>query len=164
MNLLRPVLLLGACLLLQTGLERFVPASIGYVDVMVVPVVYYGITRSQRSAMLVGCAAGLSQDAWFHAGIFGLNGFLKTFLGWILGALSARFDLNSRANRFLVAFLFSMVNNPLELGLRRLMDQVTVAPGIWAWLIESVVSGLLVLLAFAILDRIGRDRHPGSRS
>lgn len=157
MNALRPILFLLTCLVLQAGLERFLPASIGYVDMMVLPVVWYALERSQRSAMLVGCAGGLLQDAWFQVGIFGLNGFTKTFLGWILGSLAVRFDLGAWSNRFIVGFLFSAAKNPLELGLRRLMDQVTVAPSITAWLVEAAVSGLLVVITFAILKRLGRD-------
>jgi hypothetical protein len=44
----------------------------------------------------------------------------------------------------------------------RLMDQVTPAPRPWEWLVEAMVSGLLVLLGFAILERMGRGRRSGA--
>lgn len=154
MNMFGPLAFLAVCLALQAGLARLAPASVEYVDFMVVPVVWYAIHRSQRSGMIVGCAAGLVQDAWFQAALFGMNGFSKTFLGWLLGSVATRMDLNNPASWFAVGALAAVTHNLLERGLLRLLDQVTVGRGFWSWLAEAGVWGLLTVVGFAIVNRV----------
>ena len=96
MKLLRALMGLAVAVSLQAGLGRLWPDAHRYAELLLVPVVAFGIVGSQRSAMLVGCCAGLLQDAWFDIGVFGLNGFKRTLLGWALGGLGSRFDLNRR--------------------------------------------------------------------
>jgi rod shape-determining protein MreD len=148
------MVLIGICLALQAGLGRILPASVGYVDFLMLPVVRYAVRRSQRSGMVVGCASGLVQDAWFRAGVFGMSGFSKTFLGWVLGGIATRFDLNNPGSLFLCGALMSLGDNLLELGLWRLLDQVTVMPNLLQWLVEGLLTGLIVAVGSAIVDRV----------
>ena len=165
MILLRAVVLLGLGLAVQVGLARLWPSSVRYLDVMVLPVLWYATTRSQRAAILVGCAAGLSYDAWFRAGVFGMGGFIKTFLGWAAGAVGSRIDLNPQVNRFAAAFLFTWLEGPLELGLRRLLDQVTEPVHPLEWSARAALTAIAVVTTFPILDRFWggdrRSRYPG---
>ena len=154
MNLLGPALFLAVCLGLQAVVGRLAPSAAQYVDFLIVPVAWYAIHRSQRSAMIVGCIAGLLQDAWFHAALFGLSGFCKTFLGWLLGSLATRFDLHNGVSWFAVGSLLSVAHNLLELGLRRLLEQVTVGRGPGEWILEAVSWGLLTALGFVIVERV----------
>jgi rod shape-determining protein MreD len=154
MTVVGAILFVAACLGLQVLVTTLLPGAGGYVDFMIVPVAWFGIRRSQKEAMLTGCLAGLSYDAWFRVAVFGISGFEKTFLGWFLGALATRFDLNSTVSRFVTGFLFSVAQNLLTIGLFRLMDQVTVPPGLMHWLVEGSVSGLLVLIGFTLVNRI----------
>ena len=96
MNLLRALAVMAIALGLEAILGRLAPVLHGWVDLMMIPVAWYAISGSQRSAMLVGCAGGLLQDAWFQAGVFGISGFKKTLLGWAVGGLCSRLDLNHR--------------------------------------------------------------------
>jgi rod shape-determining protein MreD len=153
-NVLGPALFLAVCLGIQAALGRLAPASLQYVDLLIVPVAWYAIHRSQRSAMIVGCIAGLLQDAWFQAALFGISGFCKTFLGWLLGSLATRFDLNNTASWFAAGSLLSVAHNLLELGLRRLLDQVTVGRGPWSWVLEAISWGLLTAVGFVIVERV----------
>jgi rod shape-determining protein MreD len=151
---LRAVLALALGLAVEIALGRWAPAARAYVDVMMVPVAWYGIARSQRSAMLAGCAAGLLQDAWFEAGVFGMNGFVKTLLGWALGGLGGRFDLNQAAGRLAAGAVLSVTGRVLEAGVLRLLDR---APGPLDpvnLLARGVTGGLLVALVFVILNRV----------
>jgi len=61
--------------------------------------------------------AGLLEDAWFHAGIYGLHGFSKTLAGWALGGLGARFDLNHVWGRSLVGAALFLMDRLVEAGL-----------------------------------------------
>lgn len=158
MSLLRLVLAIGAAVALQAGLGRLWPAAGRYLDVMLVPVVYYGLAGSQRSGMLVGCASGLLQDTWFGIGI-GLNGFKKTLLGWLLGGIGSRFDLNQPAGRFAGGALTSVADSLIDPLLRRLMDQQPTWAPPGEMLIRAAVSGLLVVTAFGIIEGVRRRRQ-----
>ncbi len=166
MIVVRAVVLLLVALGVQVGLARLWPTSARYVDVMVLPVLWYATTRSQRSAILVGCVAGLSFDAWFRAGVFGMGGFIKTFLGWAAGAVGSRIDLNPQVNRFAAAFLFTWLQGPLELGLRRLLDQITEPARPLEWTVRAAITAVAVVVVFPVLERTWgetRDsRYPGS--
>jgi rod shape-determining protein MreD len=156
------ILFVAVCLGLQVLVTTLLPGAGEYVDFLIVPVVWFGIRRSQRAAMLTGCMAGLARDAWFRSAVFGMSGFEKTFLGWFLGGLSSRFDLNSPISRFATGFVFAQAQNLLTIGLLRLMDQVTVPPRLVHWLIQGLVSGLLVVIGFAIVNRIAGEDKAGS--
>jgi len=147
---------------LQTGLGRVWPEAPRYVDVMMVPVVWYAIAGSQRSGMLVGCAAGLVQDAWLQAGAFGISGFKKTIVGWVLGGLGSRFDLNSALSRFVFGAVASLGDSLLDLGLRQLLDQSSAPPRPVEIAIKATVTGLLVLVAFGMTR--WRDQRQRRRS
>jgi len=84
--------MLAGALAVQAMLGRFWPEATRYVDVMLLPVVWYGIAGSQRSGMLVGCAAGLMQDVWFQLGVLGLNGAGKSSLLRIMAGEDREFD------------------------------------------------------------------------
>ena len=159
MRFLKTVLALVLALSAQAALGLVWPQVHRFVDLMLLPVVWYGIAGSQRKGMLVGCAAGLLQDAWFQLGAFGLNGFKKTLLGWILGGLGSRFDLNRQGGRFVFGALTSLADSLLDLGLRRLLDQQLAAPSATDIGIKALVTGLLVAAAFDVVERARRRRQ-----
>ncbi|HXV75276.1 MAG TPA: hypothetical protein VD788_03085 [Candidatus Polarisedimenticolaceae bacterium] len=154
MRLVTVIVVLAVCLAFRIALGAIWPGAARYVDVMIVPVVWYAIAGSQRSAMLVGCAAGLLQDSWFQTGAFGTSGFKKTLVGWLLGGLGSRFDLNNQFNRFVFGTLASVSDSLLGLVLHAVLDR----PGGQAEPLEigtrALVSGLLVSLAFGLTDRL----------
>ena len=159
MKLLRAIIGLALAVSLQVGLGRLWPEAHRYFDLLLVPVVWYGIAGSQRSAMLMGCVAGLLHDAWFDIGVFGLNGFKRTLLGWILGGLGTRFDLNRQSGWLAAGALFSLADALLDLGLRRLLDLDQAAPHVMEVLIRAIVSGLLVGAAFGLQSRARARRE-----
>jgi len=153
-TLLRAILALALGLAVEIALGRWAPSTRAYVDVMMAAVAWYGIARSQRSAMLMGCAAGLLQDAWFETGVFGINGFVKTLLGWALGGLGARFDLNQAAGRLASGAVLSVAGRVLEAGILRLLDRASGPLDPVGLLVRAVTGGLLVVVVFAILNRV----------
>lgn len=152
------IVALALCLALQTGIGRLWPEAPRYFDIMLVPVVAYAIAGSQRSGMLVGCAAGLLQDVWFQAGAFGIGGFKKTLIGWALGGLGSRFDLNRQPSRFVFGGVASLADSLLDLALRRLLDQQGAPPGPAEIGIRAVIGGVLVVAAFSIVQKVRRQR------
>lgn len=162
MSFLRALVVLASALVLQAGVGHLWPASHRFIDVLLVPVALYGLNGSQRSAMLMGCASGLLRDTWFQTGAFGLNGFNRTLLGWAMGSLAKRVDMNRGPGRLAAGVVVSIGDDLLDLVLRRLLDQPVQFPYLWELLVKAGVTGLLVMLAGAIVDRV-TNRRPGRR-
>lgn len=161
MNLIRAILALGLVVALQTALGRFWPQGGRFIDLHLLPPIWYGIMATQRQAMVVGAASGLLQDTWMQAGVFGLNGFKKTLLGWALGGLGTRFDLNGAPGRFVAGFAMSTLDGGLDAFLRNLLDRAAGLEPIWVWLVRAAVTGLLTVGTFTIVERVGRSRWLG---
>lgn len=158
MKLLRLLLFLGICMAVQAGVGIIWPTVHRYVDLMSLPVIWAAL-GSQRAGMLTGCAAGLVQDAWFQIGSFGLNGFKKTLLGWVLGGVGSRFDLNHSVGRMAVGASFSLLDSALDLGLRYMLDQETTGGGVGVIFVRAVCLGLATALVFGWLDSYRRYRE-----
>jgi rod shape-determining protein MreD len=161
-SLLRGVLVLIALTGLQAALGRFWPAAPRYVDLLSLPVVWYAVAAGQRAGMLVGCAAGLLQDAWFQVGAFGLTGFKKTLLGWALGGFAARFEVGRDGSRFLAGALFALADAALDLAIRPLLDLRSTTPAFGDVLVRAAATGLLAVWSFRLAGRFrGRRTSHG---
>jgi cell shape-determining protein MreD len=154
------LLTVSAAVFLQAALGNLSGGFDRYIDLTLLPVIWYGIHGTQRSAMLVGCSVGLIHDAWFRIAVFGISGFKRTLLGWALGGLGGRFDLNRFAGRFTVGFLMSLSEGILDAGLRRLMDLAQGA----AWsemLIRAACTGAAAVVVFGLIDKSRDTRDRG---
>jgi cell shape-determining protein MreD len=149
---LRALLVLATALVLQAALGRLFPGIQRYVDVLLVPVGMYGVASSQRSAMAMGCAAGLLSDTWFHGGPFGLNAFKRTLLGWAVGVAATRLDLNTPAGRLVTGARVSLGDDVLDLVLRVLLEAHPSFPGAVGLLVKAAVTGLLVAVGGGMLE------------
>jgi hypothetical protein len=160
MKVLNFLLGVAAAVVLQTALARLSGSFSRYVDLTLLPVVWYCLRGTQRSAMLAGCAVGLIHDAWLRLAVFGLTGFKRTLLGWLLAPLGARFDLNHSPGRFAVGVLLALGDGTLDNGLRRLMD-LSQGAG-WLEIVGRALStGLLAAVVFAGIDGFRRSRSRG---
>ena len=160
MKALNFLLALATAVFFQATVAKLSGGFDRYVDLTLLPVVWYGIHGTQRSAMLVGFSMGLVHDAWFRIAVFGITGFKRTALGWALGGFGGRFDLNRFAGRFSVGFLFSLAEGILDLGLRRLMD-LAQGPGWSEMFIWAASTGFLAMIVFGLIDRFRGRRERG---
>jgi rod shape-determining protein MreD len=151
------ILVLAITLGIQVAVGKIWTDANRYLDLMLLPVIWYAIVKSPRSALLIGCASGLVQDAWFQAGVFGLSGFKRTLLGWALGALGSRVDLNSKAGRVTSGILVSAADSSLDLALRRLLDLESHSPGLVDIVIRAIITGILVTWSFALTERVRQN-------
>jgi rod shape-determining protein MreD len=143
---------------IEALIGRVFPVALGFLDLMLVLVAYVAIRGSQRSAMVAGCAGGLLHDAWFQIGLFGIGGFKKTLLAWVVGGLATRLDLNHAPGRLTVGVVLSVADQFLEIGLYRLMDLATAPLDPVKILARAAITGVLVASVFAIVDRKSRRR------
>ena len=161
MRLLQGLAIILVSLAVQAGLGRLWPEAQRYVDMLLVPVVLYGVGRPQSSAMWAGCASGLLKDAWFEVGSFGLGGFKHTLIGWLAAAVGARFDMNHGAGRMLAGVLICLANNLLDPAILPLLDRPIRFPAPMDLTIQAIATGLLAVVSGSILDRMGWNRSSG---
>lgn len=153
-------LAIGLALVLDLGLGRFAPGATRFVDPLLLPLAAYALRRSQRSAMVVGCISGLLQDYWTEPRLFGLNGLVKSILGWALGAFGARFDLNRVGGRFAAGASVHLVGIVLDAAVRRLFGEALVPVPAWVLIVRTVLGGLLTAAVLAIVGRVAQVRGP----
>jgi hypothetical protein len=88
-----------------------------------------------------------------------LNGVTKTIMGWALGGIGARFDLNNVWGRFASGASVHLVDVGLQTGLRRLFGEAVAPVGVAALGIRAVAGGLLTAGVLAILGKFGTSRR-----
>jgi cell shape-determining protein MreD len=152
-SLLWAVLALLAALALQAAAGQLWPAVHRFFDALLVPVTWYAIARSQRWALVVGCVAGLTQDAWFQVGAFGLNGFKKTLLGFGLGSFASRLDLNHAPGRIVAGAAMALGDGVLDVLLRRLVGLEPRLPSPAELLVKAGTTGLLLAVVGTIVEK-----------
>lgn len=161
---LRAMLALAAALGVQIVLGLWAPGLTRWVDVLMFPVAWYALAVSQRAGLGVGCAAGLLQDAWLQSEMFGASGFSKSLLGWALGGLAARFEMNVAWGRATAGALLPVLDGLVLLGLRALFDRGAVAPDPVELAVRAGAGALLTLGVFATMDRVLKiDPRRGKR-
>lgn len=159
MKFLRGLLVIGAMLALHTAVGRIWPGIHRYLDLMIVPVVWYGIRTSQRQATVGGCVTGLMHDTWFELHAFGIGGFKRTLLGWMLGGIGTRFDLNQTGGRFLAGGLMSIADGLIDYPLRGMLEveHAGFEPGVL--LLRALLTAVVVVLSFSAIDLVGSRRR-----
>lgn len=159
MIVLWAILGIGLSLAFELALGRVAPGATRYLAVMTLPLVAYALRTSQRSSMVVGCASGLLEDYWIEPRLFGLNGLVKTVLGWALGGIGARFDLNNFWGRFASGASVHVLDEGLQTALRRLFGEAVVPVGVATLGIRAVAGGLLTAGVLAIVSKFGTSRR-----
>ncbi len=153
MKLTRGLLALLAAALTQGLLSHYLPSVARRCDLFTILVVYYGLTRHQTAAMVMGTGAGLVEDSLFGA-ILGLNGFKKTLLGYLVGTVGSLFMLNQTIPRFGILFVATLIDPLAEMLLSLTLGQRFLFPGISELLQQGLGNGLVGLLVFWIAARV----------
>ncbi len=149
---------IGLALAFELGLGKFAPGLTRYVSFMTLPLVAYALRTSQRSSMTVGCVSGLLQDYWMEPKLFGLNGLIKTLLGWALGLIGAQFDLNNFWGRCAAGASAHLADEGLQAALRVLFGESAARVGVGTLALRAVSGGLLTAGVLAILGKPGTSR------
>ncbi len=122
MRTLRVLVAIAVALALQTTLARFlVHGSLG-VDLVLVAVVYLGLTTGPVAGLVSGTLGGLAQDA-LASGIVGIGGLAKTIVGYLAGIIGTTFSVTQTVPRFLMFFAATVVQAAVTIGLNALLER-----------------------------------------
>lgn len=150
---IRAILAIVATGMAQVLLATYVPALARRCDPFTILVVYYGLTRPQSGAMLMGTGAGLVQDSLLGA-ILGLGGFKKTLMAYLIGSLGSLFMLNLAIPRFGILVAATILDPLTELGLSVALGQGFLFPGPSELLQRGLGNGIIGLLVFWIAAKL----------
>jgi rod shape-determining protein MreD len=152
-NFGKALLGLAAAALAQMLLGQHAPAFAERCDLFTIFTVYAALTRPPRTAVVLGSAAGLLQDALTGV-VLGLNGFKKTLLAYLVGTLGSLFMLNQPVPRFGILFAAAFFDPIASLLLSLAMGQHHVFPGFGDLVVRGLTNGLVGLVTFWVAGRL----------
>jgi rod shape-determining protein MreD len=103
----------------QTMLARYVRGTL-YLDLVLVTVVYVGLTSGPVAGLLTGTFAGLIQDS-MTTGVIGIGGLAKTLVGFLTGIVGTQFIVAQPVPRFVVFFGATLLHAVVFIGLYTLL-------------------------------------------
>ncbi len=118
-------------LALQTTLAGLRVGSTTAVNLVLVVVVYVGLSFGPAGGLVAGTVGGLIQDA-LAGGIIGVGGFSKTLVGFIVGFLGAQFIVSQTVPRFVMFVGATVVHEACFQALYSLVEGAAVPPGVLA--------------------------------
>ena len=108
-------------LALQPLLARFLVRGTVVVDLVLVVVVYAGLTSGPVVGLLTGTVAGLVQDT-LSSGVIGIGGLAKTVVGFLAGVVGTRFIVVQPVPRLVVFVAATVVHAVVFIGLYVLLN------------------------------------------
>jgi rod shape-determining protein MreD len=152
-KLLRVLVTIGVALALQTTLARFlVHGSIG-VDLVLIAVVYLGLTTGPVVGLFSGSLAGLAQDA-LASGVVGVGGLAKTIVGYLTGIVGTTFIMTQTVPRFLTFFVATVVQAVVTLGLNALLERGVSGIPYAAVTAQAIGNALLGVVLFQLTEAL----------
>lgn len=112
---------IAAALVLQTLLTGLVIRGGAALDLVLIVVVYVGLTSGPVTGLVAGTVAGLAQDA-LGSGVLGIGGLSKTVVGFLAGVLGTQFIVSAALPRFLVFIAATVLHAALFMGLYVALD------------------------------------------
>jgi rod shape-determining protein MreD len=146
------LLAIAGALVLQTTLSGLIIGSTAAVNLVLVAVVYLALAYGPVTGMLSGVVGGLAQDA-LAGGIVGLGGLTKTLIGFVVGVLSAQFNLTSMLPRAVMFVVATFVHQLLLAGLQRITGNPQVSLQWSRLLAQALVNALIGVIAFFVVEQ-----------
>src|SRR3981081_1615536 len=120
--------LLVLAIALQSAL-RAVWQPLGYVDLVLILVVYFALQREPLQALIIGAAAGLASDIISgRPALLGAGGFAKVLTAYAVYFVASRVMLDTTILRIPVLAGASLIDNLVYVGMHRLLGQNPTTP------------------------------------
>lgn len=160
------VFLVGFVLVLQSTLVPMILPGwfLAGVDLALIPVIHFALTRGTLSGMMTGALVGYLQDA-MTGGVLGINGVAKIVAGYTGGVLKETLfvrGIGHRATSVAGAVLFSILSKFAVLALFGQARPSVFSPFLlWAFLGNSILAlGFHVLLSrFEVVSGIRQEEE-----
>jgi rod shape-determining protein MreD len=146
------ILAIIGALALQTTLSGMLAGGTIAVNLVLVAVVYLALSYGAVTGTLAGMIGGLAQDA-LAGGIVGLGGMTKTVIGFFVGVLGAQFNLSTTVPRLVMFVAATFLHEVMFEGLHAMIGGRPFALQWSATLIQSLVNGLIGVMAFMLVER-----------
>jgi rod shape-determining protein MreD len=138
-------------LALQTTLARFLVGGTAGIDLVLVVVVYAGLSFGPVTGLMTGTFAGLLQDA-LSSGIIGIGGLAKTVVGFVAGIVGTQFIVAQSLTRFVVFFAASVLHAALFIGLYELLNLRDFGAPYAAVAAQAVGNAVIGIVAFKVAE------------
>ena len=145
------VLALAAALVAQATLAGLFVGGTIAVNLVLVAVVYLALAYGAGTGLLAGTIGGLAQDA-LGGGIIGIGGLTKTLIGFVVGLLSAQFNLSTLVPRLVMFVAATFVHEAMFEGLQAIAQGRRYALKLSLVLLQALINGLIGVLAFLIVE------------
>lgn len=140
-----------AALALQTTLAGLVIRGTAALDLVLIVVVYIGLTSGPTMGLLAGSVAGLVQDA-LSSGILGIGGLAKTLVAFLAGIVGTQFIVTAPLPRFVVFAVATVVHAAIFIGLYVLLD-LRQFPSPYAAVVgQAVGNGFVGVVGFQLIE------------
>jgi rod shape-determining protein MreD len=143
---------LAGALVLQTTLSGLVVGSTAGVNLVLVAVVYLALAYGPVTGMFGGMIGGLVQDA-LAGGIVGLGGLTKTLIGFVVGVLSAQFNLTSTVPRLVIFAVATFVHQLLLAGMEKITGSPMLSLQFSRMLTQALINALIGVVAFFVVEQ-----------
>jgi rod shape-determining protein MreD len=146
-------LAIAAALALQTTLARFAIGSGTAVDLVLIVVMFTGLTMGPVAGMFTGSIGGIVQDV-LAGGVVGVAGLTKTIVGFLAGVTGSQFIVANALQRFLVFVAGSVVNGLCYIGLYALIGPREDALAFTRLLGQAAGNGAVGILVFQLVETL----------
>jgi rod shape-determining protein MreD len=157
------VLATALAIALQTTLGRFIRTNVG-IDLVLVVVVYAGLSGGPVTGLITGTVAGLLQDA-LSSPIIGIGGLAKTVVGFLVGIVGTQFIVVHPLLRFVVFFAASLLHAAVFIGVQVLLGQRDLRMPYGPLAAQALANAVIGLFVVKLMEMVaGRaDGDSGAR-
>jgi rod shape-determining protein MreD len=143
-----------AAILFQIYVPRLV-SYLGYLELPLLVTIYFALMRrSQIGGLFIGAFIGLAQDSLSIRQPLGMNGIVKTLVGYFAASVGLRIDVEHAVIRFLLTFFFYFFNQFLYWVLARGLLGRLVAFDIQLTLVLGLLNAIVGVTLFHFLDKL----------
>jgi rod shape-determining protein MreD len=142
---------LALALVLQTTMAQMLVRGTAALDLVLVLVVYVGLTSGPTTGLLAGALAGLAQDA-LSSGIIGIGGLAKTVVGYLTGIVGTQFIVARPIPRFMVFAVATILHAALFMGTYELLGVRHFGFPYGGVLSQGGVNALVGVVAFQAIE------------
>lgn len=146
------VVALAAALVAQSVLAGLFAGASAAVNLVLVAVVYLALAYGETTGLLAGTIGGLAQDT-LGGGIVGLGGLTKTLIGFVVGVLSAQFNLSTTVPRLVMFVAATFVHEAVFRGLQAIAAGRPFVLKFSPVLMQALVNGLIGVAAFLLVEQ-----------